>query len=352
MSRWMGGGLVLAMGLVWGDSPAWGQVRERDVTVTGPRGRSIERSIRSERGPGFLDRQIEIRRPGGTFERDVRIARSPAVAGPLPHVRGGGFGPVGPIGFGPRPPVFLERNVVIQQRPSLWPALAVGGGLFGLGMFAGSALASQPPPPPPPPVYAAPPVYAVPAAPPGVVYYPPQPYTPEPPPQPAAQPAAATVVVDPVADAIQRLQSHHAHSRRDGAYTLGKLRDPRAVPVLIERLKNDDEKEVRVAAATALGDIGDPRAIPFLERCTIYDKKQVVRDAAASSLARMPRPAQAPPTSLEPAEPPSVTVPNLSAPPASPPAATVPNLSGPSTPAPLENVPPPPTPAFPGESQP
>ncbi|MBV8314005.1 MAG: hypothetical protein JOZ53_03635, partial [Planctomycetaceae bacterium] len=63
MSRWMSAGLVLAMGLVWGGSPAWGQVRESDVTVTGPRGRSIERSIRSERGPGFLDRQIEIRRP-------------------------------------------------------------------------------------------------------------------------------------------------------------------------------------------------------------------------------------------------------------------------------------------------
>src|SRR4051812_20565798 len=100
MNRWKGAGLVLAVGLVGAGAPAWGQVRERDVTVTGPRGRSIEGSTRSEGGPGFIARQVEIRRPGGTFERDVRIARPPFVPHPGPAVRGYGVGPVGPVGFG------------------------------------------------------------------------------------------------------------------------------------------------------------------------------------------------------------------------------------------------------------
>src|SRR5262249_37541157 len=38
---------------------AWGQVRERDVTVTGPGGRTLERSVVTERKPGgIVDRQV------------------------------------------------------------------------------------------------------------------------------------------------------------------------------------------------------------------------------------------------------------------------------------------------------
>jgi len=45
--------MVLALGFVLGGAPTSGQVveRERDVKITGPRGRSIERSIVSERAP-------------------------------------------------------------------------------------------------------------------------------------------------------------------------------------------------------------------------------------------------------------------------------------------------------------
>lgn len=281
--RWISAGLVLALGV--GNLPSWGQVvgRERDVTITGPRGRSIQRSISSERGPGFVNRDVTIQRPGGTYQSS-RTAQRIAPRPPAPYPAGRGYYPTGHHGgggHGPRGPVFVERNVYVNNNrgPGWGPALAVGGGLFGLGMFAGSALAS-----PPPPVFVAQPapVYVAPAPPPTVIYNAPQPYT------PVAQ-APATVVVDPVANAIGRLQSSHDNSRIEGAYTLGRLRDSRAVSPLVDRLKNDWDKDVRVAAANALGEIGDPRASEPLRQAVALDKRQAVRDAAGMALEQISR---------------------------------------------------------------
>ena len=161
------------------------------------------------------------------------------------------------------------------------------------------------------------------AGPPGVVY------------QPGQVPAQAQVAPDPVAMAVSRLSSHHDNSRRDGAITLGRLGDPRAVPALVNLLKNDRSKEVRAAAATALGEIGDPQSAIVLERAIIYDKKQDVRNAASVALSRMPRelPATSVPSAGAGGQPGVIT---------SEPAATnsVPGLEAP------ESVPPPPTPAI------
>lgn len=306
MTRRIGAGLVLALSL--SGTVSWGQVveRERDVKITGPRGRTIERSITTERGPGFVDRQVNVQRPGGSFHSNVMAQRIPGrPAGPMPGPHARGFMPPPPRWGYPGP-----RTVVVNNGGGgigLAPALIGGAGLFGLGMLTGSAISS---PPPPAPVYV--------AAPPTVVVAQPQPYSPAPPP-------AATVVVDPVADAIGRLQSHHSHSRRDGCITLGRLRDPRGVAPLVDRLKNDWTTEVREAAAIALGEIGDPRAIVYLEKAVVYDKKEDVRDAAKSSLTRFTREisANAAPAGV------------INAPPAS----AVPS-------GPIENVPPPPSPAY------
>src|SRR3954466_14315674 len=90
-NRWISAGLVVTLGL--GGSQGWGQVvqRERDVTITGPRGRSIERSIRTERGPGFVDRQVNIQRPGGSVHTENFAARVPRPAAPIR----GGYVPTG-----------------------------------------------------------------------------------------------------------------------------------------------------------------------------------------------------------------------------------------------------------------
>src|SRR5262249_5589640 len=199
--------------LAWwaGVESARGQTLERDMTITGPRGRSVERQVEVQRRPGSIDRQVTIKRPGGTFERQVQLQRSP--------VARVARGPVGPWPRGP----WLPRPVVVG------PAVPA----FGLGLlaapsfnfaFGGGGVA----PIPPGPAVMAP---GVPAA--GV------------PPPP-----------DHVAVESQRLQSFYPSARKEAAYALGRLGDPRAVPGLINALKHDLFHDVRVAAALALGEIG------------------------------------------------------------------------------------------------
>ena len=229
---------------------AGAQEVRRDVKVTGPRGRSVERQIDTVRTPNGVERDIKITRPSGTYERDTVINRG----------GGGGFvrGP-GPV---PRGGVFVERDYIVGPPP---PRFVFGGGP-SFGLFLGGPIL----PPPPPPVFIAPAPVVVP--PPTVVVQPPVRY--------AAPSQPNTVVADPVAAAMERLNSSHDHSRRDGALTLGRLGDARAVPPLIDRVTKDWDKETRVAAAWALGEIGDPRAAVSLQKAALYDKRKEVRDAA------------------------------------------------------------------------
>jgi len=85
----------------------------------------------------------------------------------------------------------------------------------------------------------------------------------------------------------QRLQSFYWNNRKEAAYTLGQLGDPRAVPSLIHVLKYDSSKDVRIAAAIGLGEIGGPEAAIALERASIYDRRDEVKKAAATALNRL-----------------------------------------------------------------
>jgi hypothetical protein len=175
----------------------------------------------------------------------------------VPRVAGLGAG-----GYGGRPMVF-ERNVFVAPRPAA---------SWSFGFFGAPIVALPFWQPAPPPVVIAPQVGA-----PGV--------------QPGAGPGPGAAgnpsPLDPVALAAQRLQSFHASSRRDGAQTLGRLGDPRAVPALVHALKYDSSKDVRIAAAQALGQIGGNDSEVVLERCIVYEKKEEVRDAAALALRRL-----------------------------------------------------------------
>jgi hypothetical protein len=331
MARWLKKtGVVASLGLgVWGGmvpGPSFGQERERDVTITGPRGRSIERHFESRVGPNGIDRDLTIRRPGGTFERQTHIGGAPGFVGGRPGGWGGG-------GFGPRPgyfgpPVFIRGGGGVSAGEAFGiGALGAAVGT-GAGLLLGKALSSPPPPAPvyvtPAPVVVGPaPLIVSPPQPPVVVYNPPVRYL-------QAQPP--TLTVDPVAQAIGRLSSNHDNSRKEGALVLGRLGDARAVPALIDRLKNDRNKDVRIASATALGEIGDPRGAVVLERAIIYDKRQDVRDAASSALARMPREVPA----------------SANGAPVTSSAASAPTDLRPIQVEPAEAVPPPPSPAFPG----
>ena len=125
-------------------------------------------------------------------------------------------------------------------------------------------------------------------------------------------------------------------SRRDGALTLGRIGDPRAIPAFNERLEHDFDKEVRVAAAWALGEIGDERGAVALEKAIIHDHRNEVRDAARLALKKIPKPGQAPDANVQPPSVPAATHPRDSA--ANPSNARPFPTRGP-TPSPSQNVP-------------
>jgi hypothetical protein len=221
-------------------SAAIGQTIERDTTVTGPRGRTINRQVEVQRTPNGIQRSIQIQRPGGTLDRSVQVQRAP------------GWRP--PLG-GPWPrPAWLPRPVIVGA-----PAPAFGFGLMAAPMLTlsfggGGGVGGGPGMGGPGPGG-------------------PGPGGPQPP--------------DQVALMTQRLQSILPSHRKDAAYTLGGLHDPRAVPSLVHVLKYDTSKDVRVASAIALGEIGGSDSAVALERAAIYDKKDDVKKAATTALERL-----------------------------------------------------------------
>jgi HEAT repeats len=292
---------------------ASGQTVERDTTITGPRGRSITRDVEVQRGPGSTTRSVQITRPGGTFDRSVQVQRSPA-AGPW---RPGGFIP------GPRPWAFGPRPLIINQAPAIGIGVAAlplpfmnfsfggGGGGGGMGMGGGPGPGGPPP---------------------GM------------PPQPPDQVALMT----------QRLQNFYPSNRKEAAYTLGKLQDPRAVPALVHALKYDAWKDVRIAAAIALGEIGGPDAAIALERDAVYDHKEEVRKVASTALERLNAKAKAAgagsvsiPSARPPLPPASSPSPFQQSPPLNGPAESPGMVSQPESPQELV-PPPPPTPVTAG----
>jgi HEAT repeat protein/beta-lactamase regulating signal transducer with metallopeptidase domain len=81
---------------------------------------------------------------------------------------------------------------------------------------------------------------------------------------------------------IARLDDENADVRSAAAHSLGRLKDPRAVPGLIGALK-DSQAKVRTAAAEALAEFEDPRAIPALAGL-LNDPSAEVRQSALDAL--------------------------------------------------------------------
>ncbi|MBI4569948.1 MAG: HEAT repeat domain-containing protein [Planctomycetes bacterium] len=83
--------------------------------------------------------------------------------------------------------------------------------------------------------------------------------------------AAEALAALPNAQAPRQLRANLYDSRflvrAASAKALGRLRNPVAVPDLIERADNDPDWYVRVEAVTALGRIGSTTAVAWLDRC-------------------------------------------------------------------------------------
>lgn len=81
------------------------------------------------------------------------------------------------------------------------------------------------------------------------------------------------------------LENGHVHRREDAAFALGDIRDPAAVPALIDAVSHKDPL-LRMIAAGALGKIGDARAREPLSARLADENAQVVR-AARKSLGQL-----------------------------------------------------------------
>jgi len=155
---------------------------------------------------------------------------------------------------------------------------------------------------------------------------------------------------DQVALESQRLQSFFSNTRKDAAYQLGRLGDPRAVPSLIHVLKYDSSKDVRIASAIALGEIGGSEAAVALERDAIYDHREEVRKASSVALERLNAKAtaaapaaMAPPGAMPPRPPVTSTPSPFQQSPQSGGGPAQPSLAGPEAePASKDLIPPPP----------
>jgi len=76
-------------------------------------------------------------------------------------------------------------------------------------------------------------------------------------------------------------------NRQSAAKKLGYMRDPDALPALLQALLTDPFWMVRTAIIQALEMIGDPAAIPTLEEVANDDSFQVVRSHAKKAIERL-----------------------------------------------------------------
>ena len=76
-------------------------------------------------------------------------------------------------------------------------------------------------------------------------------------------------------------------NRKNAARQLGNLRDPEALPGLLDALVADPFWMVRCAIIQALEMIGDPGSIPTLQEITRKDSFQVVRSYALKAIERL-----------------------------------------------------------------
>jgi len=82
---------------------------------------------------------------------------------------------------------------------------------------------------------------------------------------------------------LSLMKSDNVVLRRRATYEINNFDDPRAVPPLIEALKDPDER-ARVNATIALGVLDDKRAIAPLKRTYQSDSSKLVREFAKKQL--------------------------------------------------------------------
>ena len=79
---------------------------------------------------------------------------------------------------------------------------------------------------------------------------------------------------------ILAMRDHNESVKRYTARTLGEIKNPKATEVLIRAALKDEHIQVRKNAAWALGEIGDPRAVEPLTRAMRKEDSGIRKEAA------------------------------------------------------------------------
>jgi hypothetical protein len=90
---------------------------------------------------------------------------------------------------------------------------------------------------------------------------------------------------DQIEGLIQNLNSEYRDLRMSAVWTLGKVKDPRAVEALIAALNHKD-LYVREKAIEALGEMKEPRAVEPLI-AILKDNEETFREIAAKALEKI-----------------------------------------------------------------
>ena len=96
--------------------------------------------------------------------------------------------------------------------------------------------------------------------------------------------------VDPLLNPHSMLEAESSYALRAQAKTLqelGRIKNPHAVPFLIEML-NHAESNLRVLSVRALGSIGSKKARTALQQASKGHEDELVRTEAAAALAKLP----------------------------------------------------------------
>ena len=109
-----------------------------------------------------------------------------------------------------------------------------------------------------------------------------------------------TAALEPLINALARVEKEHSSIRRESAWALGEIKDLKSVPALIRAVTEKtiptqmgmvfDDSHVRAQAALALAKIGAQETVEPLEKCLSNEKEPppiVLRKALAEALTKL-----------------------------------------------------------------
>ncbi|MHA2249074.1 MAG: HEAT repeat domain-containing protein [Candidatus Kariarchaeaceae archaeon] len=88
-----------------------------------------------------------------------------------------------------------------------------------------------------------------------------------------------------IEDEVNKLRHGTAEARKAAAMRLGRMRDPKSIPALIDAMKNDEYALTRVFAIQSLVWIADRSVIRHLIDVALTDASNLVRKTAIEALA-------------------------------------------------------------------